>query len=95
MHVPRPRNYCKGFFQNPAPTIPTAMKQQRLSITVVDHRKPEGDPDRTRTLRFSRHQDYLRAIGREQKAARLAGLDTSESTDTVLHLLPPSQQSLL
>lgn len=75
------------------------MKSQRLTIRVVDARKPEGHPERERTKTFTSHQDYLRAMGRfarpAERATEAGGYDLAERTETVLTITPRARQQRL
>jgi hypothetical protein len=60
------------------------LKQQELTIRVVDLRYPEDSPRRKRSKRYTRHEDYLRDIGQITRA----NAHVHERTETVVTLLP-------
>lgn len=60
------------------------MKRQQLQITVIDLRRPEDSPRRTRVQTYTDHKAYLRDM------SRIARTDAaiSERTETTVTLYP-------
>lgn len=60
------------------------MRKQELCITIVDHRRG-GE---VRAKHYTNHKSYLRDMS---KLSKLSDVMMSETTETTVHIHPPSE----